>query len=271
MEELEKTAPAETPSAESGKTPFAENGKTSSEAPRRRRTARRSLEELHAFEEKKLIEKIKTAEIELAPPTDWNLPDAPEKAAEAEEKLPRAVDAFDWIKTLLFSMILIIFIFTLIFRGVSVDGESMENTLYNGEYLFISDLFYTPKTGDIVVVESPRYNNGTTPLIKRIIATGGQTVRINFNTWEVWVDGELLSEPYIKSAEGVPMISESLVPDSDGIVEIEVEKGFVFVMGDNRNNSLDSRSSAIGQIDSHYVMGRVIFRLTPFNRIGTVS
>ena len=130
---------------------------------------------------------------------------------------------------------------------------------------------YTPKTGDIVVVQSPTYKNGTEPLIKRVIATGGQTLKINFDTWQVWVDGVELKEDYIAFEEGITMNREDMEPDEEGFVEIVVEDNCVFVMGDHRNDSLDSRSNAVGQIDQRYIMGRVLIRVTPLSKFGKVA
>ncbi len=188
-----------------------------------------------------------------------------------EEKLSSIAETFDWIKSFLFSLTVVIFIFTLIFRGVTVNGGSMLPTLENGEYLIISDLFYSPKNGDIVVVQSPRYKNATEPLIKRVIATSGQTVKINFNTWEIRVDGELLHEDYILRDNVTSMNCEDMKPDENGEVEFKVEEGCIFVMGDHRNDSLDSRSNSVGQIDERYIMGRVMFRLSPIERLGKVD
>ncbi len=184
--------------------------------------------------------------------------------------LSQAGNFFDWIKSFLFSLTAVIFIFTLIFRGVTVSGGSMLPTLENHEYLIISDLFYQPKTGDIVVLQSPTYKNGTEPLIKRVIATGGQTLKINFRTWQIWVDGVELEEDYIIK-EGLSMNQEDLKADENGEAEFVVEKNCVFVMGDNRNDSLDSRSLAIGQVDERYIMGQAVLRITPFSKFGKIK
>ena len=188
-----------------------------------------------------------------------------------KESFSNAANTFDWIKSFLFSLTTVIFVFTLIFRGVTVNGGSMLPTLEDREYLIISDLFYTPKTGDIVVVQSPNYKNGTEPLIKRVIATGGQTVRINFNTWQVWVDGQELNEDYVFFEANSVMNYEDMTPDLNGEAEVVVEENCIFVMGDHRNDSLDSRSDSVGQIDERYIMGRVLIRVTPFNRFGKVK
>lgn len=200
---------------------------------------------------------------EKAPSTD-------DKAEQNDEALSGPLNTFDWIKTFILCLTVIVFLFTLVFRGVTVNGNSMLPTLQNGEYLIISDLLYTPETGDIVVVQSPYYKNGTEPLIKRVIATGGQTVTINFSTWEVWVDGALLKEDYILRDDYTTMNCEDLVPDENGIATVVVEENSIFVMGDNRNDSLDSRSLSVGQIHERYIMGRLIVRLAPINRFGRV-
>ena len=144
-------------------------------------------------------------------------------------------------------------------------------TLENGQYLIISDLLYTPKNGDIVVVQAPDYKEGKEPLIKRVIATEGQEVKINFLTWQVFIDGVELNETYILKDDYTTMNCEDMRPDENGEVKFTVEEGCVFLMGDHRNDSLDSRSEMIGQIDERYIMGRVILRVTPFSKLGKVD
>ncbi|MBR4467005.1 MAG: signal peptidase I [Clostridia bacterium] len=171
------------------------------------------------------------------------------------------------------AVLLVVFLF--IFRYTAVEGDSMLPTLHGGDSsdhadrLIISDLFYTPKTGDIVVVMT---NASDYPLIKRVIATEGQTVRINFNTWEVTVDGVTLDETYIKKVENAPMASGNMRSmygiDANGVCEFTVSKGKVFVMGDNRNNSKDSRYQGVGEQDVDHILGRVILRLYPFSEFG---
>ncbi len=270
---------------------------TSSESKTLIRRARRSLAPFTADtktvenlpeekEDDKAIEEDETIEMNSTPEEADSMPEAEEEPSlsskalyenidEREEKSEKefstAANAFDWIKSFLFSLTVVIFIFTLLFRGVTVNGGSMLPTLHNGEYLVISNLFYDPKPGDIVVVQSPHYKDGTEPLIKRIIATEGQTIRINFTTWEVWVDGVLLEEDYILKDDFSMMNCEHMFPDKDGIAETVVEENSIFVMGDNRNDSLDSRSEDVGQIDERYIMGRVLIRITPLERFGKVD
>ncbi len=166
----------------------------------------------------------------------------------------------------------ILIIFLLVFRVVIVSGPSMNNTLVDGDYLLlVNSLFYqNPKYGDIIVASKDSFKNGE-PIIKRVIATEGQTVDIDFDTGVVYVDGEPLAEAY----------TTSLTTLDEGVsFPLTVDEGCVFVMGDNRDRSQDSRSPQIGQIDRRQIMGKAIFLFLPgtnkgtqnrdFNRIGVL-
>lgn len=179
------------------------------------------------------------------------------------EKEPIKAVVYDWLEVIAFSIAIVLLIFTFVGRLTTVDGDSMYPTLKHGEQLIISNLFYEPQNGDIVVVQEQNgYFKG--PIVKRIIAKGGQTIRFDFESWKVWVDGELLDEDYINYQPWFPM-------ESDGCPEeLVVPEGYLFVMGDNRNGSTDSRNmSIVGFVSEDEVMGRVIFRLT--GRFGKVS
>lgn len=179
------------------------------------------------------------------------------------EKEPIKAVVYDWLEVIAFSIAIVLLIFTFVGRLTTVDGDSMYPTLKHGEQLIISNLFYEPQNGDIVVVQEQNgYFKG--PIVKRIIAKGGQTIRFDFENWKVWVDGELLDEDYVNYQPWFPM-------ESDGCPEeLVVPEGYLFVMGDNRNGSTDSRNmSIVGFVSEDEVMGRVIFRLT--GRFGKVS
>ncbi|HAZ18907.1 MAG TPA: signal peptidase I, partial [Clostridiales bacterium] len=160
------------------------------------------------------------------------LPD--EKQEKREHYIGR--ELFDWVETFVFALVAVVIVFTFIFRLVTVDGRSMNPTLQDGDRLVITDLFYTPHTGDIVVVQ--RDGADTTPLIKRVIATGGQKLDIDFDTWTVTVidfDGteHVLKEEYVNFMEGYSMAVGTTF--SAGDYPITIPAGYIFVMGDNRN------------------------------------
>ncbi len=176
---------------------------------------------------------------------------------------------YDYLETFCYALALMLFLFLFVFRYVSVDGDSMLGTLHNEDKLVISNLFYTPETGDIVVINPESHGDNDEPIIKRVIATEGQTVYIDYAKWEVYVDGVKLDEPYIEEMHrqeqyhwgtDVPMNGTGVPKYRD---EFVVGENKVFVMGDNRNNSKDSRNSEYGEMDENRILGRVIVRLTP--------
>lgn len=134
----------------------------------------------------------------------------------------------------------------------------MLNTLQDGNRVVISDINYMPKQFDIVVLSTKAVAN---PIIKRVIAVGGQTVNIDYDNNTVYVDGKAIDEPFIK---------EVMEPKGDVALPAKMPKGCVFVMGDNRNHSLDGRYAEIGMIDDRNILGRAVFRLLPFKGIGAL-
>lgn len=183
--------------------------------------------------------------------------------------------AYDYVETFCYALALMMIMFLFVFRYVSVDGDSMRETLHNEDKLIISNLFYTPQTGDIIVISPESHGENEEPIIKRVIATEGQDVLIDYANWEVYVDGVKLDEPYIDEmreiyqqiyGENVPMNYTNVPKYTE---EFSVGEGKVFVMGDNRNNSKDSRSAEYGEMGVNRILGRVILRLTP--EFGTVE
>ena len=192
-----------------------------------------------------------------------------EKKTSSPEKEGLVSSIFDYLEILVFSVCAVLLIFSLFGRICRVDGGSMMRTLYDGQTLVTTSLV-TPENGDIIVFHQtsdtvPRLNE---PLVKRVIATEGQTVRIDFDRGEVYVDGKLLDESaYISLLYKNPYTNkyfESGEWDGSGVFETTVPDGCYFVMGDNRNNSLDSRSAEIGCVDARRVLGKVVLRLHPF-------
>lgn len=197
------------------------------------------------------------------------------KKAEAPSKKPSEFlvsTLFDYLEILVFSICAVLLIFTLFFRLCRVNGSSMRNTLQDGQMLITTTLT-APEPGDIIVFHMTsdtviRYNE---PMVKRVIARGGQTVRIQCETHTVYVDGIEVDEPYAAYLDhnGRPIDILTQLPahhydPASGIFEITVPEGYLFVMGDNRNNSADSRTKEIYLVDERRVLGRVICRLAPF-------
>ena len=189
---------------------------------------------------------------------------------ETEVKDPRHSalwEVYDWIEIFVLSISIVFLLFTFGVRIAVVDGESMTYTLSDHDTLAVTRLFYTPKQGDIVVFQAPK-RGFEEPLVKRVIATEGQTVSIDFDTWEIRVDGVLLHEPYIRHEGGR---LHGWYYEGGTAESYTVPEGCVFVMGDNRNDSTDSRHYSVGPVDTRYIIGKVICRLTPISHFGPVA
>ena len=184
----------------------------------------------------------------------------PEEQPELEKKGGLSENAKEWIKDILIAVVVAFLVLQFI-KPTIVQEHSMENTLQSGDYLFISKQSYTlfgsPQRGDIIVFHSALTTSDGSEklLVKRIIALGGDTIAITDG--EVYVNGELQDSSYTKDGYTNTEMEETLVPE-----------GYLFCMGDNRQNSRDSRDSMIGFVDEDDVLGKAVFRLFPFSRIG---
>lgn len=184
---------------------------------------------------------------------DMTTPDSDLSENKADEKIGNIF--LSYLHDLAFLIAGVLLVFSLLFRVVVVSGPSMNSTLIDGDWLLlIGNVLYTePNRGDIIVASKDSFDDGA-PIIKRVIATQGQVVDIDFTAGIVYVDGEALDEPYTLTPTNL----------SEGIeFPLTVDEGCIFVMGDNRNVSKDSRSIEIGQIDCREVLGRAVFLFVP--------
>lgn len=180
-------------------------------------------------------------------------------AEEAKKPFDLIGNIYEIIEMLATVTVCVLLIFAFVVRLNIVDGQSMETTLHHGEYLAVSDLFYEPEAGDIVIIHKIDAYPYNEPIVKRVVAVGGQTVDIDFSTWTLTVDGEVVDEPY-RHLEGDLLTSDYSFP-------ITLADDEIFVLGDNRNHSADSRQIEIGPIDKRCIVGHALARLSPLDRI----
>ena len=180
----------------------------------------------------------------------------------------------DYLELIIFSICVVIALFTFVARLCTVEGESMIHTLNERDSLIVSDVFYTPERGDVIVFHQTGTTDGRydEPLVKRVIATSGETVSLtyayDYMTVEIaHTDGtyEILEEPYVHFDP-----KESRYPIGY-MVTYTIPENHMFVMGDNRTNSLDSRSFEIGLVDTRRVLGKVLFRVQPLSEFGAIQ
>lgn len=176
-------------------------------------------------------------------------------------KKPRKVDArFDFIELFVFTLLAVILLTTFVFRHAVVEGPSMQNTLQDGEHLIISNLFYTPEKGDIIVCQD-RETGHYEPVVKRVVATAGDTIEVIDSI--VYLNGEKMDETNYVLIDGKDNYAN--------FPEVTVPEGMIFVMGDHRNNSADSRAFITTFVREDAVLGKVILRFYPFDQFGRVD
>ena len=187
------------------------------------------------------------------------------KKKKEKEKVPPEVqarrEAYDWIQSLISALLICVLVFVFVLRIMDVHGTSMFPTLNNGDKVLVSDLFYEPSRGDIVVFKKDSYDDNKA-LVKRVVAVAGDVVNIDFEKGVVYVNGEALEEDYIDvlTTTKIDFIGPQTVPDN-----------CLFVMGDNRNASTDSRDKRIGMVDKRLVIGKVLLVVYPFESFGSVE
>ncbi len=174
----------------------------------------------------------------------------------------------DYAEIFVISVCAVLILFSFVFRLCKVVGPSMEQTLYQDEMLIVSDVGYEPQREDIIVFHQTGYLNE--PIVKRVIATEGETVDIDFDTWTVTVT-DTEGNTFILEEDYMHLDSKNAILKSNQSYPYTVEKGKVFVMGDNRNHSTDSRSTIIGTVDERRILGKLILRVTPFDKFGKVE
>lgn len=187
--------------------------------------------------------------------TEETVTEIKQEAKKAEKKKNSFhLSVYDMVSIIMSSFIIIAVVFTFAFRLVGVKGSSMTDTLQDGNWLLtVNKESY--ERGDIVVITEPNFFDE--PLIKRVIAKGGETVNIDFSTSTVYVDGVALKEPYTREDYILKKLDDIEFPYT-------VPEGHLFCMGDNRNGSTDSRSNLIGPLDERYVLGKAVIRILPF-------
>ena len=180
---------------------------------------------------------------------------AKKKMTKAEREQAERKDTYDWIQSIISALIICVVAFLFAFRVIDVSGNSMNPTLIDGNKMLVSGLFYKPKQGDVVIFKTDRYDPDKA-LVKRVIATEGQVVNIDFDQGIVYVNDQPIEESYIADTTRIK---------EDFMGPWTVPEGCVFVMGDNRNQSTDSRDKRIGNVDEREIVGRAYAVIYPLS------
>jgi len=165
---------------------------------------------------------------------------------------------YEWYNSIIVAVSIVVIMLTFFFRLVNVDGTSMQQTLQDKDRVLVSNLFFTPKSGDVIIISHGEVYDK--PLVKRVIATEGQSLKIDFQEQVVMVDGIVIDEPYKYTA----------MSEGGANIPTVIPKGKIFVMGDHREVSMDSRHKDIGLIDAENVLGKVYYVMFPFDHFKKV-
>jgi len=182
---------------------------------------------------------------------------------EIEEKTPsvRFQGLYLWMQSLVMMLLVIMFIVAFIGKPIEVRMASMTPTLLEGDRMIVRSIFYTPQRGDVVVFARHDFQDGQA-IVKRVVALEGDVVDIDIDTGTVYLNGQALYEPFTNGPTNRA---------GDMSYPFTVPAGHVFVIGDNRNNSMDSRNTEIGPVDEREIIGQVVAVVLPLSRIGLIS
>lgn len=179
-------------------------------------------------------------------------------------------ELYDWIETLTSVLVFVILLFTFFFMVIGVSGSSMYPTLHDQDLMLVQRIGYTPRQNDVVILRKESFSEQA--IVKRVIAVGGQEVEIDYEANTIYVDGVALEEDYLNFDNSGPgdlasVYGEDYMCQREGMTyqDIIVPEGCIFVMGDNRNGSTDSRYPELGWVDTRYVIGRAVSVFYPFN------
>ena len=182
-----------------------------------------------------------------------------------KHKQPFHAWALDWIETIVMAFVIVTVVFTFAARVVTVDGASMEPNYYDGDRVLVTSLDGEAKAGDVVIIVHALEET----LIKRVVATEGQVVDFDNELGELIVDGQVVNGEVYGTRNGITFAPENVGDTMD--FPQTVPEGCVFVLGDHRDDSTDSRKLSVGMVDRRNILGRVVFNLYPMSKIGPVG
>lgn len=192
---------------------------------------------------------------------------SPENEPAPQESGPTSLkmDLYFWVQALALALVLLVLTFTFVGRVIRVEGSSMVPTLHEGDLMMLQSVGYTPKQGDVVVLRKPGFpESGTAPVVKRVIATEGQHVVVDYGDHCVYVDGVALDEPYLNE------VMNAIHRPEFSALDVVVPQGSIYVLGDNRNVSSDSRNVNLGTVDVRYILGRALVVVFPLRDLGVI-